>query len=881
MTGNEVRSLFLEYFKKHGHQIVRSSSLIPHDDPTLLFTNAGMVQFKRVFLGEEKRPYVRAATSQKCVRAGGKHNDLENVGYTARHHTFFEMLGNFSFGDYFKEKAIEYAWDLLVNGYGLPADKLWISIYLDDEEAFKLWHESIGVPVDRIVRFGEKDNFWSMGDTGPCGPCSEIIIDRGEAFGCGRSDCKVGCECDRYLELWNLVFMQFNRDGSGNMTPLPKPSIDTGLGLERMASILQNAPTNYETDLFMPVIHKVEALCGKRLGTSPESDVAMKVIADHSRAAAFLIGDGVIPSNEGRGYVLRRILRRAIRYGRTLGLRKPFLCDTASLVFDIMHSAYPELKESAAFITNLIRNEEVRFSETLDNGLKLLQESLTNLKAKGQSVVPGALIFKLYDTYGFPVDIVRDVVRDENLELDLEGFESQMAIQRERSKSTMRFEKAIDAYKSLSEKAVRPKFVGYDTISCTGKILVIVKEGKEVAQAAGGGTVEVVTDMTPFYPEAGGQVGDVGIICSHGVNPPAEMTVNQTIKDPTGLIIHKGVVRSGTLKKNDAVTLTVDARAREATARNHTSTHILHSVLREVLGEHVKQAGSLVASDRLRFDFTHFARIDPQTLSAIERMVNLRIRENVPVDIQEMPAEDALKSGATALFEEKYEDRVRVVSLADFSKELCGGTHTRRTGDIGLFRITNECGVSAGVRRIEALTGEAAVDFTLAHFRLLKESARLLKEKPEALPQRIQNLISSQRMLEKEIESLKEKLSLLSAGDAEEAARRINGIRVLSKKVAVDSAAALRDLADRFKDKIASGVVVLGSVSGKKALLVAVVTKDLTHRLHAGKLVKEIASIVGGSGGGRADMAQAGGNRPEKLDQALEKVYELVEENHG
>ena len=881
MTGNDVRRVFLEYFEKKTHQIVRSSSLVPQDDPTLLFTNAGMVQFKRVFLGEEKRNYIRATTSQKCVRAGGKHNDLENVGYTARHHTFFEMLGNFSFGDYFKEKAVEYAWDLLINGYGLPAEDMWISIYLDDDEAHKIWHENIGVPEDRIVRFGEKDNFWSMGDTGPCGPCSEVHIDRGEAYGCDRPDCKMGCECDRYLEIWNLVFMQFNRDVSGNMTPLPKPSIDTGLGLERMVSILQNAPTNYETDLFLPIMHKVEALSETRLGSSKESDVAMKVIADHSRAAAFLIGDGVFPSNEGRGYVLRRILRRAIRYGRNLGLTQPFLHETARLVFDLMESAYPELKAAAAFITSVIKNEEIRFSETLDNGLKLLNDTLSELKGDGRTEVPGHLIFKLYDTYGFPADIVRDVVRDQNFTIDMDGFDSAMAQQREKSRSVAAFSETIDAYKNLSAEGIKPEFVGYETTTCNGAVLALVKDGQAVEAASIGDVVEVVTDVTPFYGEAGGQRGDSGTISGRDSNSDFEMSVTDTVKDPTGLIIHKGVIRSGTLKNSETVALRVDPNARAATACNHTATHILHAVLRQVLGDHVKQAGSLVAPDRFRFDFTHFEQIDADMLDRIERLVNDRVRENIPLQIDEMAAEAAFQSGATALFEEKYGDRVRVISLTDFSKELCGGTHTGRTGDIGLFKIVGESSIAAGVRRIEALAGDAALHHLQTVNRHLHETARIVRDKPESVPQRIKNILSHQRTVEKEVESLKLKIAALSTDQAADSVRRINGVKVLSQRVAVDSPAALRDLGDRFRDKITSGVIVLGSAAADKALLIAVVTKDLTDRFHAGNIVKAIAPIVGGKGGGRPDMAQAGGSRPDKLDEAIEKVPAVIQEMAG
>ena len=873
MTGNEIRKQFLDYFEKHNHRIVRSSSLVPSDDPTLLFVNAGMVQFKRAFLGEEKRSYVRAATSQKCVRAGGKHNDLENVGYTARHHTFFEMLGNFSFGDYFKEKAIEFGWDLLTNGYGLPEDKLWISIYLDDDEANDLWHKNIGVPEDRIARFGEEDNFWAMGDTGPCGPCSEIHLDRGEAFGCGKPDCKIGCECDRYLEIWNLVFMQFNRDASGEMTPLPKPSIDTGLGLERLVSIVQNVPTNYDIDLILPIMEKVEDLSEKKLGESPTTEVAMKVIADHSRAAAFLIGDGVLPSNEGRGYVLRRIMRRAIRFGRNIGLARPFLHETASVVFDVMKPSYPDLSEAEVFITNVIKNEEIRFSETLDHGLKILNDGLADLKAKGQTRVPGDLIFKLYDTFGFPVDIVQDVVRDEEMDLDMEGFDEAMEEQRERSRSVAAFAEISDAYKNLSAAGVMPEFVGYDKISCDSKVLLLVEDGQEVQEATSGQMVEVVTEVTPFYGEAGGQVGDTGRIAGDDL----DMEISDTIKDPTGLIIHKGKIISGSIKKGETVTLNVDRAKRDATEINHTATHLLHFALRKVLGDHVKQAGSLVAPDRFRFDFTHFSLTDFETLNEIETLVNERIRENIPVKIVEMDAEEAFKSDATALFEEKYGDRVRVVSLGDFSKELCGGTHTDFTGNIGLFKIIDESSVASGVRRIEAVTGSAALAYTQKNSKVLQDTAHMLREQPDAVPQRIEKILSLQKSLEKEVEQLKAKIASLSAGEAEEEIKTINGIKVLARKVLVDNPAALRDLADRFRDKIKSGIVVLGSLAGSKVLLIAVVTKDLTDRFHAGNIINQVASIVGGSGGGRPDMAQAGGTKPEKLDQALEKVYKVVE----
>ena len=872
MTGNEARRAFLDYFKQHGHQVVRSSSLVPHDDPTLLFINAGMVQFKRVFLGEDKRDYLRATTSQKCVRAGGKHNDLENVGYTARHHTFFEMLGNFSFGDYFKARAIELAWDLLTNGFKLPADKLWASIYLDDEEAYGLWRNAVGLPDHRIVRFGEKDNFWSMGDTGPCGPCSEIIIDRGAAYGCGRPECTVGCECDRYLEIWNLVFMQFNRDAGGTLTPLPKPSIDTGMGLERIASIVQNAATNFDTDLLRPIIAKTEDMTGIRFGQDPAADVAMKVIADHSRAAVFLIGDGILPSNEGRGYVLRRIMRRAIRYGRHIGLTRPFLHETARVVFEIMKPAYPELTDSGAFITHVIQNEEIRFSNTLDTGLKLLNETLGELKARGQTEVPGSVIFKLYDTFGFPADIVRDVVRDERMSLDMEGFEREMEGQRAKSRMVTTFTRISDAYRSLSAAGFKPEFVGYDLLSTESQIVLLVAKDQEAAEAEAGSTVDVITGRTPFYAESGGQVGDTGRI----IGPHGEMEVAGTLKDPTGLIIHRGRIRSGCLRKGDTVTLVVNAAAREATALNHTATHILHAALRSVLGDHVKQAGSLVAPDRLRFDFTHFSQIDAGSLDRIEAMINQRIRANVPTRIEEMEVEEAFKTGAMALFEEKYGDRVRVISLEDFSKELCGGTHTSRTGNIGLFKIVSESSVAAGVRRIEAVTGQAAVEFVQGTARTVQTAAHLLKEKPEALTQRIVKVLSDMKGLEREIEQLKGRLSAASVADAGVDVQTIGGVSVLVKRVEADSPATLRDLLDRFKDKIKSGVVVLASVSDGKVMLIAGVTHDLTQRFHAGRIIKQASSVVGGSGGGRPDMAQAGGSQPENLDAALAKALEVI-----
>jgi alanyl-tRNA synthetase len=831
-----------------------------------------MVQFKRTFIGEEKRDYVRATTSQKCVRAGGKHNDLENVGYTARHHTFFEMLGNFSFGDYFKEKAIEFAWDLMTNGYGLPADKLYASVYTDDDEAYDLWHKMIGIPAERMVRLGEEENFWAMGDTGPCGPCSEIHLDRGPEYGCDNPDCGVDCECDRFLEIWNLVFMQFNRDADGTMTPLPKPSIDTGMGLERLASILQNVSTNFDTDLIRPIIARTEQLARTAYGHDEAVDVAMKVIADHSRAAAFLIGDGVLPSNEGRGYVLRRIMRRAIRYGRNIGLDRPFLGKTTETVFDIMKPAYPELDASAAFILNVIENEELRFMETLDTGLKLLNDNLEALRQSGRKEIPGDLVFKLYDTYGFPVDIVQDVVRDTDMGIDMGGFEQQMEAQRTRSRSKVSFDGISEAYRSLTAESVKPDFLGYTNLDAQSEVLLLVKADQEVEQAQSGDSVEVVTAATPFYGESGGQVGDQGVIQTNDLT----LTVENTIKDPAGLIIHRGKVTTGQIAKGDTVRLSVDMQKRQQTAFNHTATHILHGALRQVLGDHVKQAGSRVAPERLRFDFTHFAQVSSDEINQIETIVNTRIRANVPVETSEMDAEQALESGAMALFEEKYGERVRVVSLSDFSKELCGGTHTARTGDIGLFKIVAETSVAAGIRRIEALTGPGALAYVQSLANKMQQSSHLLRSKPEEMVDRIQQLIRGNKSSEKEIEKLKAALADAKAGSGGQEAMDIHGVAVMIRKVAVDKPAALRDLADRFKDRLKSGIIVLGAESGGKALLIAVVTKDLVKRFHAGQIIKQVAAIVGGGGGGRPDMAQAGGTRPDKLDLALEKAVEII-----
>ncbi len=872
MKGSEIRSKFLKYFEKHGHKIVRSASLIPHADPTLLFTNAGMVPFKRVFLGEEKLKYRRASSSQKCVRAGGKHNDLENVGYTARHHTFFEMLGNFSFGDYFKEKAITLAWDLIVNEYNISPDNLWISVYKDDDDAFNIWDKNIGVKTDRIVRLGDKDNFWSMGDTGPCGPCSEIHIDRGKEFACKKSDCGVGCDCDRYLEIWNLVFMEYNRDSKGNMELLPEPSIDTGMGLERIASVINSVPTNYETDLFYPIIKKIEEISEIEMGKSAETEVAVKVIADHSRAAAFLIGDGVLPSNESRGYVLRRIIRRAIRYGRNLNLKKPFLYKTAHEVVKLMSYAYPELSDADAFITTVIKNEEIRFSETLDYGLKLLDETVENLNAKGIKTIPGDVIFKLYDTYGFPVDIIKDVVRDREMSLDMDEYQKNMDNQRRQSRSVTGFLSVSDVYKKFSSKGVIPEFTGYNSLSDNAEILVLVKEGSEVAEASIGEEIEIVTDKTPFYAESGGQTGDAGKITADNL----EIEVIDTVKEPSGLIIHKAKVVSGKVKKGQKILLSVSEDRRNMTALNHTATHILQAGLQKIVGDHVKQSGSMVSSERLRFDFSHFSAVTSEQLNQVEAYVNEKIRKNFTVDSVEMDQETAFKTGATALFEEKYGDMVRVVSMGEFSSEFCGGTHTQKTGDIGLFKIVSEASVAAGIRRIEALTGKTAIYDIQKTEMVVSDLVKRLKATPETLIAKTDKIIKEQKKFEKEIEKLKAKIAVLSAGSAAQDIKEIKGIKVLAQKVNVDNPAALRDLADKFKDKIKSGIIVLGANAGSKVMLIVVVTKDLTDQFHAGKLIKEISKIVGGGGGGKPSMAQAGGKNPEKTDEAVKHIYTLI-----
>ncbi|MBI5603300.1 MAG: alanine--tRNA ligase [Deltaproteobacteria bacterium] len=880
-TGKEIRQTFLDYFRDQGHEVVKSASLIPRDDPTLLFTNAGMVPFKRIFLGEERREYSRAVSSQKCVRAGGKHNDLENVGRTARHHTFFEMLGNFSFGDYFKPEAINLAWNLLVKVYNLPEEKLYVSVYEKDDEAYKIWHQKIGISKEKIVRLGDKDNFWSMGDTGPCGPCSEILIDQGPELGCDRPDCAPGCDCDRYLEIWNLVFMQFNRDSNGVLLPLPKPSIDTGMGLERITAVIQGVPNNFQTDLFRDIILAIETLSGTRIGQKEETDIAIKVIADHSRALAFLLADGAIPSNEGRGYVVRRILRRAARFGKVLGINKPFLHGLAEVVAEVMSDIFPEVKEQIPFTSQVIQKEEERFLETLDYGLKVLNDELDRLRLQKENVLPGALVFKLYDTYGFPLDIIQDVIRNQDLRLDQEGFDLHMERQREMSRQAWKGsgERELeDVYKDLMARDLKNEFIGYTTLEKESPILALIQEGKETKQAIAPGEIELVAAETPFYAESGGQSGDQGTITSK----QGWLSVETTFALPNGLILHRGRLQEGTLKVGDRVILSVSNDWRSSTANNHTATHLLHGSLRRILGDQVKQAGSLVSPQRLRFDFSHYSALSLKELQAVEDLVNAQIQKNFPVDTKVMAYEEAKATGAIALFEERYGDRVRLVRIGDFSQELCGGTHSSRTGNLGFFKILSEGSVASGVRRIEAVTGKEAVKIVHQTEERLKALGELLKVGPEDLGLRIEKLLAQQKELERTIARLNK--TLLGGGGIEkilEGAREIQGIKILSTPVPISESKELRDMADSLRDRLGSGIVILGGVNDEKVLLVTMVSKDLTRKFQAGKIIKRIANALGGDGGGRPDMAQAGGNRPDLLETILAQVYEWIGEEGG
>ena len=877
MTGNDIRKHFLDFFAAKGHAVVDSSSLVPHDDPTLLFTNAGMVQFKRVFMGEDRRGYTRATTSQRCVRAGGKHNDLENVGQTARHHTFFEMLGNFSFGDYFKEDAIKYAWEFLTGVLGLPKDKLWVSVFEEDDEAFALWEKIEDLPKGKIIRLGEKDNFWAMGDTGPCGPCSEILIDQGPEVGCGGPDCKAGCDCDRYLELWNLVFMQFYRDEDGKLTPLPKPSIDTGMGLERIAAVVQGVQSNFDSDLFAPLIKKIADMAGKQYGANDKDDMAMRVIADHSRATAFLVSDGVLPSNEGRGYVLRRIMRRAIRFGRALGFSKPFFAEITSAVVELMQGAYPHLNESRELLTKVGVNEEERFLETLDHGLTMLEDELDRLEKASSTTVAGGFIFKLYDTYGFPVDIVRDVALERGLSVDEAGFNAAMDEQRQRAKQARKgggLAELAEGLREMVEKGEKSVFSGYETCSDSSVVsgLVDAAGGKAVDRAAVGSQVLLVSKQSPFYAESGGQRGDRGEIVAGG----GRVKVADTVSVGDGLIVHKGEVVEGEVALGDEISLHVAEGRRQQIANNHTATHLLHAALRSVLGDHVKQSGSLVEPDRLRFDFTHFSPVSSVELQEVERIVNAEIRRNTTVDTVLKSRDEAVAEGATALFGEKYGEAVRVVSIGDYSSELCGGTHVAATGAIGLLKVVTETGIAAGVRRIEAITGASAFARFQTDEAELAGLAELVNASGSELRSRIEKLLSRQKELEKEVGRLTAAQTIGNLDSLVDAAQTVAGVKVVAAEIPLDSPKTMREVGDRVRDKLGSGIAVLGGVFQGKVVLLVMVSKDLTKQFQAGKIVKEVAAIVGGGGGGRPDMAQAGGSDIAKLPEAIAAVAGIV-----
>ena len=862
MSAADVRRTFLEYFREQGHTIVRSSSLVPGNDPTLLFTNAGMVQFKDVFLGKETRDYVRATTSQRCVRAGGKHNDLENVGYTGRHHTFFEMLGNFSFGDYFKREAIGYAWEFVTRRLKLDPARLWVTVFRDDDEAAQIWTREIGVDPERVTRMGEKSNFWAMGDTGPCGPCSEIFWDHGAEVAGGPPG-SPDEEGDRFVEIWNLVFMQYDRAADGTLTPLPKPSVDTGAGLERVAAIMQGVQSNYEIDLFRDLISAAASVTGSVEVDSP----SLRVIADHIRACSFLIVDGVMPSNEGRGYVLRRIIRRAVRHGYKLGQSQPFFYQLVPALVVAMGEAFPELAREAAQVARILKLEEERFAETLCAGMVQFD---ARMREAGGQIVPGALVFLLHDTYGFPPDLTADIARERGLQVDLDGYEREMEAQRDRARAASRF--GVDQ-RGGAQVAGRSEFRGYEELESQGRVLALLRDGESVETLAAGDHGEVVLDRTPFYAEAGGQIGDSGELLA---KPDTRFTVEDTHKRGA-THAHRGQLKSGSLKLGDTLTARVDAERREAIRLNHSATHLLHAALRSVLGTHVVQKGSLVAADRLRFDFSHFQPVTPTQLQQIESLVNAQIRANDEAATRLMDYEQAIEAGAMALFGEKYDKRVRVLSFGEFSTELCGGTHVGRAGDIGLFHIVGESGIAAGVRRIEALTGQAALDYVRRIDGLLGDVAHLVHGSRAEAADKVREALERIRALEKENRTLKDKLALSSGRDLADAAVDVDGVKVLATRVDGADAGALRAALDQLKSRLGSAIIVLGSVeSDSKVLLVAGVTPDQTARVRAGELIGAVAAQVGGKGGGRPDFAQAGGSKPQTLDQALASVAAWV-----
>jgi alanyl-tRNA synthetase len=859
MKGREIRELFVNYFKNLGHEVVPSSSLIPYDDPTLLFTNAGMVQFKKVFLGEEKRPYTRAVSCQKCMRAGGKHNDLENVGYTARHHTFFEMLGNFSFGDYFKKEAIAYAWEFVTKVLGLPKEKLYVTVYEKDDEAAELWKKIAGFSEDRIVRLGEKDNFWAMGDTGPCGPCSEIIYDQGEEFGCKKSDCAPGCDCDRFLEIWNLVFMQYERDEKGNLKPLPKGCIDTGMGLERITAVMQGVPSNYETDLFSGIIAKISEITGRAFKESIETEVAFRVIADHIRASAFLLAEGIMPSNEGRGYVLRRIIRRAERFGKLLGLRESFLYKLVDPLLQEFGDIYPELSKNEELIKKVLRIEEEKFIETLSLGLEILEKEIENLQKEGKKVIPGEVLFKLYDTYGFPYDLVRDHVLPLGFSLDIEGFEKLREKAREESRKTWKgaLEKVPEFIKSMVKEDVQTLFVGYETLETKAKVLEIKKEGE---------FYYLVTNLTPFYPEGGGQVYDTGLVI--GSEGKAEVIETQKVGD---VIYHKIKILEGDIKKDEEVLMKVDKERRFHIERHHTATHLLHAALRKVLGSHVRQSGSLVEEGRLRFDFTHFQAVSPKELKKVEELINMWVLENHPVETLWVKREEAEKMGAIAIFEEKYGEIVRVVKIDEVSMELCGGTHVKRTGDIGFVKIISESSVASGIRRIEAVAGLKAYEWVSTLEERIEKIAETLKTSPKDIEKKIKSLLKEIDTLEGEIKRLKSVDLKKVLEEKLKDVTEVNGVKILVASFSAKDMAELREIGDYYKNKLGSGVIFL---IGEKEnpLAICMVTKDLSNKYPANKIFQKLAESLSLKGGGKPELCQ--GSFKEKV--SVDKIKELL-----
>ncbi len=873
-TGAQLRSAFLSFFERNGHRIMPSSSLLPSNDPTLLFANSGMVQFKDYFLGQQIPEHRRVTTAQRCLRVSGKHNDLENVGYTARHHTLFEMLGNFSFGDYFKKEAIHFGWTFLTQEVGLDASRMTVSVFREDDEAYDIWHKTMGLPASQIVRFDEKDNFWTMGPTGPCGPCSEILYDQGEGVGCGKPGCSVGCDCDRFLEIWNLVFMQFNQDEHGVKTPLPKPSIDTGMGLERLAGVVQGVTSNYDTDLFRPLIEKVAHLSGRLYGDQQPHDASMRVIADHARATAFLIADGVLPSNEGRGYVLRRIMRRALRHGKKIGFTGPFLHQIATEVVKEFGPAYPGLEQSASFIDTVTVQEEKRFLETLDAGLKMVEDEFSRMQSSGRTVFAGEVAFKLYDTYGFPVDLTGDLCRERSATLDEAGFETEMEKQRAQSRASWKGGEVgvSDAVATeLAGSGLSVEFVGYDRIAASGKVKALFKGGARVTSASEGDEVDLVADVTPFYGEGGGQVGDTGT--GKGENG-VRFDITATRRPTPELVVHRVKLLGGAISEGDAVGLLVDETLRRRTQANHTATHLLQAAMRKVLGTHVKQAGSFVSPDKLRFDFNHFEGVPDEALATIEDAVNEAIFAAQPVTGEYLAYDAAVAAGAMAFFGDKYGDVVRMVSVPGVSRELCGGTHVRNTSEIGLFRITSETALAAGVRRIEAMTGPGAFLHLRSEADLLHGLARELKVGPSDVPDRVQKLAVQIKSLEKELAEAKRRVAKDFVGELLGQATEAGGIQIISALVEPMDAAALRELADAVKGKLKSGLLLLATVQEGRCSLIAGVTPDLVGKYSANDIVKKAAACVGGGGGGRKDMAQAGGGNLDGVQAALASLAE-------